>query len=72
MLGLSQRASDTIAATVAGVLAFLVYIAAYMGSTRTDLGEAGVLILLGVGISLTAAGIVMLTLSYSRESCVQV
>jgi hypothetical protein len=69
MLGLSSRAVDTLAATVTGVVTFLVFIAVYLTSKNPSMSQTTVMILLAAGLAALLAGVVMLTLAETRERC---
>ena len=69
MLGLSSRAVDTLAATVTGVVTFLVFIAVYLTSKNPSMSQTTVLIVFAAGIATLLAGVVLLTLAESRETC---
>jgi len=69
MLGLSSRAVDTLAATVTGVVTFLVFIAVYLTSKNPSLSQTTVLLFFSAGVATLLAGVVMLTLAESRETC---
>jgi Na+-transporting methylmalonyl-CoA/oxaloacetate decarboxylase beta subunit len=69
MLGLSSRAVDTLAATLAGVVTFLVFIAVYLTSKNPSMSQTAAVGVLAVGIAALLAGVVMLTLAESRERC---
>lgn len=69
MLGLSSRAVDTLAATVTGVVTFLVLLAVYLTSKRPLMSQTTVMGVLAVGLATLGSGVVLLTLAESRETC---
>lgn len=73
MDGLSNRATDTIAGTLAGLVAFVILLVVYInaGSPIELTGRIVFgLFLLSVGVFI--AGITMISFAYSRDSCVKV
>lgn len=73
MDGLSNRATDTIAGTLAGLGAFLVLLVVYINAgSPVEMTGRFVFLLFLVSIGLLIAGGTMISFAYSRDSCVKV
>lgn len=73
MDGLSNRATDTIAGTLAGLGAFLVLLVVYINAgSPIDMTGRIVFVLFLASIGLLIAGGTMMSFAYSRDSCVKV
>jgi hypothetical protein len=73
MDGLSNRATDTIAGTLAGLGTFVVLLVVYInaGSPIEMTGRMAFLFFL-LGLGVLVAGGTMMVFAYSRDSCVKV
>lgn len=69
MLGLSQRATDSISATLASVVTFVILVVAYMNINNASLARQATPLLLILSITLFVGATVLYVLANSRETC---